>query len=338
MTTVRASVIDDRYALNGEKLEEEICGLMCECVMNPLAENGAFDARLTELVKAEIIDAIDSVINDKAAYAAQSSAKTAFVGEPQECPPNGTREEAKAITPESAYKAYRRILETARVEIFCAGCSDFSAAENTFTRLFSDGARLQRHDICELSVLASPLKPEPVYVSDKLPMEQAILRMYFKAPELTDRFANMVFTMILGGMTTSRFFRNIREKQSLCYYCAAAGSVYKKYLCAYAGVEPCNTERVERAVMAEIADIAENGVTKEELSAALLELRNSFSSLYDNANALSSWYLNKLLDDRMLSPEEYYDEVSKVSSERVAAVARQYKLDTVYTLSGGDGE
>lgn len=338
MTTVRASVIDDRYALEGEKLEEEICGLLCECITRPLAENGAFDGRLTELVKAEIIDSIDSVINDKAAYAAQCAAKTAFAGEPQESSPNGSHEEAEAITPASAYGAYRRILETAHVEILCAGCSEFTAAENAFVKLFSDGAGIVRHDICGLFVTASPLKPEPRYVSDTLPMEQAILRMYFKAPELSDRFANMVLTMVLGGMTTSRFFRNIREKQSLCYYCAAAGSVYKKYLCAYAGVEPQNIERTEKAVLAELADIAENGVTEEELSAALLELRNSFSSLYDSANALGGWYLGRLLDEKILSPEEYYEEAAKVTSERVAAVARQYKLDTVYTLSGGDGE
>lgn len=338
MTVVRASVIDDRYALDGERLEEEICGLLCECIMKPLAENGVFDARLTELVKAEIIDDIDSIVNDKAAYAAQCSAKTAFIGEPQESSPHGSHELAEKITPASAYGAYRRMLETAHIEVLCTGCSEFSAAENMFVELFSDSAKIPRHDICELSVSASPLKAEPKYVSDTMPMEQAILRMYFKAPELCDRYANMVFTVVLGGMTTSRFFRNIREKQSLCYYCAAAGSVYKKYLCAYAGVEPRNIERTQQAILAEIADIAENGITEEELSAAFLELRTSFSSMYDSASTLGSWYLSRLLDDEILSPEEYYDEVRKVTSERVAAVARQYKLDTVYTLSGGDGE
>lgn len=338
MTTVRASVIDDRYALEGEKLEEEICGLLCECVLEPCAENGAFDARLTELVKAEIIDAIDSVINDKAAYAARNSAKTAFIGEPQESSAYGSHEEAEAVTPSSAYGAYRRILEAAHIEVICAGCSEFSAAEETFAKVFAEGGKIRRHDICELSADPSPLKPEPEYVSDKLPMEQAILRMYFKAPELADRYANMVFTTILGGMTTSRFFKNIREKQSLCYYCAATGSIYKKYLCAYAGVEPRNIGQTQKAIVAEIEDIAENGVSEEELSAALLELRNSISSLYDSANALGSWYLNRLLDDKIYSPEEYFEEVRKVTSDRVAAAARQYKLDTVYTLSGGEGE
>ena len=160
--------------------------------------------------------------------------------------------------------------------------------------------------------------------------------MYFKAPELSDKYANMMLIMILGGMTTSRFFKNIREKQSLCYYCAATGSFYKKYLCAYAGVEPQNVKRTEEAILAELRDIAENGVTEEDISAALLEIHNSLTTLYDSANAIGNWYLNKILDDKILSPEEYWEEIQKVTSERIRAAARLYKLDTVYALSGGE--
>lgn len=337
-TIVQASILADCYALEGEKLEEEMCELLCECVLNPNADNGAFDEQVTSLMRSELIDTIDSVINDKAAYAAKNAAQTAFVGEPQALSPNGTHEQAEKVTPQSAYKAYRKILETAHIEIMCAGSSDFSAAETIFTRSFSEDNGIKRHDICELSIAPSPLKSEPSYVSDTIPMEQAIVRMYFKAPDVSDKYANMMFVMILGGMTMSRFFMNIREKQSLCYYCAATGSFYKQYICAYAGVEPQNIKRTQDAIISEINDIAQNGVSPEEMSAAFLEIHNSLATLYDSANAIGKWYLNRLLDDKITTPEEYWEEVQKVTSERIQAVAKQYKLDTVYTLSGGDGE
>ena len=337
-TSVRASILADRYALEGEKLEEEMCGLLCECVLNPNADNGAFDEQVTALMRSELIDTIDSVINDKAAYAAQNAARTAFVGEPQALSPNGTHEQAEKVTPQSAYKAYRKILETAHIEIMCAGSSDFSAAETIFTRNFSVNNGINRHDICQTSIIPSPLKSEPIYVSDTMPMEQAIVRMYFKAPDVSDKYANIMFVMILGGMTMSRFFRNIREKQSLCYYCAATGSFYKKYLCAYAGVQPQNIKRTQDAILSEINDIAENGVSDEDISAALLEIHNTLTTLYDSANAIGNWYLNRLPDNEITTPEQYWEEIQKVTSGRIQAVAEQYKLDTVYTLSGGDGE
>lgn len=331
LTMLRSGVLDNRYALNGEDLEAEMCGLLEECILAPNAENGAFDEAVTALMKAELIDTIDSVINDKAAYAAQNANKTAFIGEPMELSPNGTHEQAELVTARSAYEAYRRIPERAHVEIFAAGSGDFSAAEEILAGIFS---KVQRRDICKLDVAPSVLKPKPVYVSDKLPMQQAILRMYFKAPELSDRYALTMLSMILGGMTTSRFFMNIREKQSLCYYCACTSHRSKRVLTAYAGVEPQNLKRTEEAILSEIEDIRQNGVTDEEIETARLEIGNQISTLYDSATAFIGWHLNQITDEKILSPEEYRAEIGKVDSERIRSAARQLTLDTVYTLSG----
>lgn len=328
---LRSVVLDNRYALHGEDLETEMCDLLRECILNPNAENGAFDENVAALMKAELIDTIDSVINDKAAYAMQNANKTAFRGEPMELSPNGTRAQAELVTARSAFEAYRRIPEQAHVEIFAAGSGNFAAAERILTDIFS---KVRRHDICELTVAPSVLKPEPVYVSDKLPMQQAILRMYFKAPGLTDRFALSMLSIILGGMTTSRFFENIREKQSLCYYCACTAHRAKRVLTAYAGVEPQNIKRTEDAILSELEDIRQNGVTDEELKTARLEIGNQISTLYDSTSALISWHLNQITDERILSPEEYRAEIAKVDSARIKAAAKQLSLDTVYTLCG----
>ena len=332
LTYIGGVILDDRYALEGEKLETEYCELLRDCLLRPNAENGAFDETATTLMRAELIDTIDSVINDKASYAAQNAAKTAFVGEPSAFPAYGTHEEAEKVTARSAYAAYRKILETGHFEIVAAGYSDFDDAERIFTEMMTE---IERHDVCALTCKPSPLKSEPAYASDKLQMQQAILRMYFKAPELTDYYANKLFTMILGGMTTSRFFMNIREKQSLCYYCASVSNKFKRSLTAYAGVEPQNIERTQKAVIAELEDIRVNGVTDEELRAALLEIENQVASMRDTT-AVAGWYLDQILDERILSPEEYLEEIKKVTPERIQAVARLYKLDTVYTLSGED--
>ena len=333
LTMLRSVVLDNRYALNGEDLEAEMCNLLGECILSPNAENGAFDEGVTALMKAELIDTIDSVINDKSAYAMQNANKTAFVGEPMELSPNGTHEQAELVTARSAYEAFRRIPERGRVEIFAAGSGDFAAAEEILTGLFT---KVPRNKICELSVRPSVLKSKPVYVSDKLPMQQAILRMYFKAPEFTDRYALSMLAMILGGMTTSRFFMNIREKQSLCYYCACTSHRSKRVLTAYAGVEPQNLGRTEEAILSEIEDIRQNGVTDEELKTARLEIGNQISTLYDSATALIGWHINQIADEKILSPEEYRAEVSKVDPARIQAAARALALDTVYTLSGED--
>lgn len=330
MTYLGGVILDDRYALEGEKLEAEFCELLCECLMHPLASDGAFDEKITALMRAELIDTIDSVINDKSTYAAKNAAKTAYVGEPAELPAYGTRDEALRVTPKTAFSAYKKIMETGHIEIIASGCSDFSDAEKIFTEMLSGISR----SVTKIAPgKPSPLKDKPAYASDALPMQQAILRMYFKAPELTDHYADKLFTMILGGMTTSRFFMNIREKQSLCYYCGCFSNRFKRVLTVNAGVEPQNLKRTENAVMSELRELQDNGVTEEELRNALLEAENQLEMMRDST-AISAWYLDQITDERILSPEEYLAELKKVTPERIQAAARKYKLDTVYALSG----
>lgn len=335
-TEIVGRTLDDRYALDGEKLERELARIICECLFRPKAKDGAFDEKVTEMMRAELIDSIDSVINDKSRFAAQNAAKIAFAGEPDELPPTGTHEDAEKVTAKSAFAAYREILETARVEIFASGCSDFSETEKIFAREFS--AVNRRCTVNELVAKPSALKEMPVYAEDEFDMKQAILRMYFKAPDLDDYEAAFIFSRILGGMTTSRFFLNIREKESLCYYCSCYTDRAARSLTCYAGIEPKNRKRAEEAMLAELRDICENGVTEDELFRAKQELRDQLKAVYDSAAALAHWYSGRLPFEDFSTPEEYAKKLEAVTAERVKEAARKFTLDTVYTLSGKNSE
>lgn len=66
---------------------------------------------------------------------------------------------------------------------------------------------------------------EPRSFEEPLPTVQGKLCMLFTpgepfAPQ--DLSALRVAVALLGGTPTSRLFQNVREKQSLCYYCAAS--------------------------------------------------------------------------------------------------------------------
>ncbi len=335
-TTVKGGVLDDRYALNGEKLVRELTELICRCIFEPLADNGAFDETSAALMKTELIDTIDSVMNDKSAYAARNAAMIAYKGEPGALSVNGTHEQAEQVTASSAYGAYRKLLETGHIEIMAAGCSDFAESREIFAEAFSSLNRSE-DKICGLHSTYSQLKPEPVYVADKFPMQQAILRMYLKSAKPVDVYANKVFAMILGGMTTSRFFSDIREKQSLCYYCSAGINSISRTLVCYAGVEPCNVEKTEEAILAEIRDIRENGVSEDELARAKREMTEGYSSMYDSSGSLISWYMGQLTDKEFLSPAEYAERINKVTAEDVLKAA-EYSLDTVYVLMSEENQ
>lgn len=329
-SSLTVTSIDDRFALEGESVEQESCELLLECLLHPLTEEGVFSERTTKLMQAELLDSIDSVINDKRSYASHRGAELAYEGEPWQYSIQGTRPEAEKITAQSAYEAYRKMLKNGRIEIMAVGCSDFLKTEETLTQAF---LQLERGDIFEPSVTPSILKSELCSFTETMSMQQAIVRMYFKAPDMGDRYAGALLSTILGGMTTSRFFMNIREKQSLCYYCSCFSNRFKRTITAYAGVEAQNVQKTVDAVLAEFKDVCENGVSEDELARAKLEIINNAKSVYDSVHAIASWYVSQLMDERVLTIEEYIAEVEKVTPERIQAACKQYKPDTLYILT-----
>ena len=131
---------------------------------------------------------------------------------------------------------------------------------------------------------------------------------------------------------------NIREKQSLCYYCSCFSNRFKRVITAYAGVEPQNVLRTREAVLKEFADICENGVSEDELSRAKLEIINDMRSVYDGVMAIASWYGAQIMDEKVYTPEEYIAEIEKVTPERVQAACRQFSPDTYFTLMPQEGQ
>ncbi|MGN0648804.1 MAG: M16 family metallopeptidase [Oscillospiraceae bacterium] len=328
-TLIRAVNIDDRYALNGEKLERATVDLLIECLFRPRLENGAFAEEPFKIAQNQLIDDINAEKNDKSTYAARRGAAVAYRGEPSGLPYYGTMEQAVAATPQSAYAAYKEMLRTAHVEIFAVGCSEFAETAELFAKAFSS---IERSDIVELKRTPSPLKTEVCETCETAEMEQAILRMYYKSEGKAERCASALACSILGGLPTSRFFTVIREKQSLCYYCASGINNINSVLSVSAGVEPKNLELTRAAVTAQLERMIDEGITEEELEQAKESFRQSAGAVYDSVSSITSWYLGALFYDEIYSPEEVLMKYEQCTVQDVIDALKTFKLDTVYVL------
>ena len=52
-----------------------------------------------------------------------------------------------------------------------------------------------------------------------------------------------IMTALFGGTPHSKLFLNVREKMSLCYYCAAALIKPKGFIMVDSGIEPQNAQK-----------------------------------------------------------------------------------------------
>ena len=168
-------------------------------------------------------------------------------------------------------------------------------------------------------------------------MAQAKLVMGFRTgifqPQKEVAAMRMAMT-IFGGTPSSKLFVNVREKQSLCYYCGASYNSMKGIVLVQSGVEEKNIEKARAEILKQLVELQQGRFTEEEWSAAKLSLLNAYRATADSLGALSGWLLTQSLSGRPLTLEEAAAEMEAVTREEIVAAANQLSLDTVYCLVG----
>lgn len=327
-----AYYLDDIYALSGEKMTGIMTDILIDCLTSPVTENGVFSEKFVELEKKTVIDNIETAINDKRSYAIERAMKTICKGEPASVCSYGTVEKAKLITPDSAYKAYLRMLETMPCEIICTGCSDFDGVAEKFAAAFE---KVGRHDIENTTIALSPVKAQTEEVTERLTVNQSKLVLGFKSHS-DDDAALVLLQKIFGGTTSSKLFRNVREKMSLCYYCSAARNDLKGIMLVNSGVENENIEKTKEAVIDQLEEIKNGNFTNEDINFAEMAIKNDFKSVADSAGNVSNWYFDCIRKNDIVTPEEKLGRYLGVSKERIIAAAKSMVLDSVYVLTGNE--
>lgn len=327
-----AYYLDDIYALSGEKMTGIMTDILIDCLTSPVTENGVFSEKFVELEKKTVIDNIETAINDKRSYAIERAMKTICKGEPASVCSYGMVEKAKLITPDNAYKAYRRMLETMPCEIICTGCSDFEGVADKFATAFEKAGR---HDIENTTIALSPVKTQTEEVTERLTVNQSKLVLGFKSHS-DDDAALVLLQKIFGGTTSSKLFRNVREKMSLCYYCSAARNDLKGIMLVNSGVENENIEKTKEAVIDQLEEIKNGNFTNEDINFAEMAIKNDFKSVADSAGNVSNWYFDCIRKNDIITPEEKLGRYLGVSKERIIAAAKSMVLDSVYVLTGNE--
>jgi predicted Zn-dependent peptidase len=139
------------------------------------------------------------------------------------------------------------------------------------------------------------------------------------------RFALGVLSGALGGGMSSRLFQSVREERGLAYsiYSYSSSSADTGLFGVYAGCSPGKVEEVLALVRTELATVAENGITDEELRRSQGSMRGSLLlDLEDTESRMSRLGLAELTSDEQLSPDEELARIDAVTGDDVRAIAR----------------
>lgn len=330
--TISATGIDDRYAFSGESVAKELSQILCSVIFKPnLNEDNTFVESELEQERRQLFDLIDSEFNDKRLYANSQLIRNMCADEIFGIKRYGTAEKIEEVTVSSLYNTWLNLLKTAKFEIMYIGDSSSNKAVEVFTESF---ARIDREPV-ELTNTVVRKADESKHITEEMEVSQSKLVMGFRtdcAVPDEDVNATRLMCAILGGTANSKLFCNVREKYSLCYYCASRYDRQKGILTIDSGVEGENLEKAEQAILKEIADMQNGEITDFEIESTKMAVINSFNSSNDTVSGIEAWYSSQIFEDEFKSIDELSAEINSITKQQIINAAQKLTLDTVYVL------
>ena len=336
--TVDICGIKDRFALAGEDLTRAYADIAFGIVFDPYLVDGLFDPEAVRIEKETLDRRLQAEFNNKRLYCVRQARRRFYGDSPAGIELGGYRSDLPGVTPATLKAEYDRILRTASIDVMVQGAD----ADNVAERLLQALQAVPRAPRDFAGAMAMPVT-EPRHYCEAIPgLTQAKLCMLFTTGTPEDLPSINLLRMamsVFGGSTTSRLFRNVREKQSLCYYCGATALRATGVMMVDSGVEPGREEQVEAAILKEWQDLCRGPVTREEMEDCRRSLLSGMDALGDSLAGLESWYYGQITRGEALAPPEYGRVlINAVTADQVREQLNSYHYSVCYTLTrAGEG-
>ena len=330
-----ASCVDDRFLSGEERLLEPLADLMGEMLLRPAQEDGGFVESYVDSERNNLVDLIESEINEKRAYASKRLIQEMCAGEPFGVSRLGAAAQAGAITRADLDGHYRTVLPRARLELFYCGSAPEERVKGLFRRAFADRPQGEPYALPPVSRRRAPAQPR--LVEEAMDVSQGKLCLGFRA-EGDDIPAGMLMSAMFGGTSNSKLFLNVREKLSLCYYASSAYYRRKGLLTVSSGIEFENYQKACGEILTQLEAVQKGELEAWELEAARSTLLNAYASMGDSQGKLENFFLGQAATGRNETPEMLAEQIRAVAPERIFEAMSTVKLDTVYFLQGKEAE
>jgi predicted Zn-dependent peptidase len=240
----------------------------------------------------------------------------------------GTVESISAMSRAAIAKYYRGRYRPQSIVVAAAGNVDHVKVVRLVRKAFGEAGLLDQDsgapDAPRSAGKATPFTPSVSVVTR--PTEQANVILGTRGIARNDerRFALGVLNSALGGGMSSRLFQEVREKRGLAYSVYSYSSQYADtgLFGVYAGCQPARVGEVLSICRDEIAKVAADGISDEELARGKGQLRGSLVlGLEDTGSRMSRLGKSELVQGELLSVDEVLGRIEAVTLDDVREVA-----------------
>ncbi|MFC8128030.1 M16 family metallopeptidase [Streptomyces sp. NPDC057302] len=304
----------------------------------PLAIDVVCDMLTGSLILQEDVDAERGVILEEIAMTEDDPgdcvhdlfAHTMLGDTPLGRPVLGTEETVNALNADRIRRFYKKHYDPTRLVVAAAGNVDHNKVVRQVRAAFEKAGALHRTD-------ATPVVPRQgsrtlrtagrvEVINRKTEQAHVILGMPGLARTDERRWAMGVLNTALGGGMSSRLFQEVREKRGLAYsvYSYTSGFADTGLFGVYAGCRPSQVHDVLKICRDELDDVAQNGLSDDEIGRAIGQLAGStVLGLEDTGALMNRIGKSELCWGEQMSVDDMLAKIAAVTPDDVREVARE---------------
>ena len=325
--------IEGKYLVGNEDLLSEVIEFLKEIIFNPLkvGENKNFDEETFTRQKNNTITYLNSIKEDKQAYATAKLRKLYFDNEIQQVPSFGESEDVEKLTISDLMDAYQKMLNTDRVEIMISGDVNTDEVVNKFSVLPFKVRNISRASMS----YTQEIKQEIVTQIDEEPLSQSKFDMAFRLPVVYRgdlHYAALVFNSLFGGSALSLLFTVVREKMSMAYYANSNFDPFRQLLVVQTGISYTNKDKVQELILEQLERLRKGDFEDELLEQNKNNLISSYISRLDSQTSALLRAQSAALTGINVTVEEWLDNLQSVTKDDVMKVAKMVELQATYML------
>ena len=336
-----ASIPEDAFLPGGQSVLRPATELLGQLLLSPNTRGGLLLPAYVDSEKEKMLDAIRSRKNDKSAYALFRCIEEMCCYEDFAVSRLGGESECEAINYKKLTKQYHSLLQQSPVEIFYCGRAPLRELRAALRDALITLPRGEIDYEIGTDLRLNAIEAQPRFVEEEQDVTQGKLVMGWRLGECMedpDQAAILCFNAVFGGGSSSKLFRNVREKLQLCYYADSLADIHKGLLLVSAGIEFDRLEQARDEILAQLEAIKNGEISDEELAAAKAGLASDLRAMCDSQGELEGFTLAQAMDGLDYGPLELAALAEDVTKEDVQRIARSTECDMIYFLKAGEPE
>jgi predicted Zn-dependent peptidase len=290
-------------------------------VLSDIVCNSVFDSSQLEREKRVVSEEIKNVEDTPDELIHELVAAAVWKDHPMGSPILGSAESISGFTAERLRKAFAERYLPSNVVVSAAGSFDFDKlvgiVESSF--ILPNGPGRER------------LNDIPEYSRNDIVIERQVSQQYLclcgraLGYDHPARYDLRLLNTALGGGMSSRLFQRVREEAGLAYavYSYNEGYASTGLFSVYMGVAPEKAASCLELVREELAKLAKDGITPEELNSAKAQLKGGLSLSLESMSArMSRIARSEIYYGRGIRLDEIIDRIDGCTVESVTETAQ----------------